>query len=232
VIERTVTQSELLSMWERGDGQRPSRRALALLSALEADAEELASLPVGRRDAALLSLREQLFGSAFTGVTSCPACGEEIEIAFDASEVRREGGVDASTLRIVEGDFAFEVRLPNSLDLEAVEGLDDVGVARERLLARCAGDVVLAPELVELVAARMAESDPQADVAIDVACPSCAHGWREPFDIVTFLWTEVAVFAKRLLGDVHELARAYGWSEGEILALSPARRAAYLELVR
>jgi hypothetical protein len=35
-----------------------------------------------------------------------------------------------------------------------------------------------------------------------------------------------------VLGDVHELARAYGWSEPEVLALSPWRRAAYLALVR
>jgi hypothetical protein len=34
------------------------------------------------------------------------------------------------------------------------------------------------------------------------------------------------------LRDVHELASAYGWRESEILALSPQRRQAYLELVR
>ena len=37
--------------------------------------------------------------------------------------------------------------------------------------------------------------------------------------------------AKRLLMDVHLLARAYGWSEAEVLALSPARRRFYLEMV-
>jgi len=33
--------------------------------------------------------------------------------------------------------------------------------------------------------------------------------------------------AQGLLRDVHELARAYGWSEGEIFALSLGRRLAY-----
>jgi DNA-binding transcriptional regulator YiaG len=47
VIERALTQSELLSIWERGEGQRPSGRALALLSTAADD--ELASLPVGCR---------------------------------------------------------------------------------------------------------------------------------------------------------------------------------------
>ena len=34
----------------------------------------------------------------------------------------------------------------------------------------------------------------------------------------------------RILREVHTLAAAYGWSEAEILALSPARRRVYLEL--
>ena len=33
-----------------------------------------------------------------------------------------------------------------------------------------------------------------------------------------------------LIDDVHRLAAAYGWSERDILALGPQRRAAYLEL--
>jgi hypothetical protein len=50
-------------------------------------------------------------------------------------------------------------------------------------------------------------------------------------DIGRFLWTEVRRAATRLLGDVHTLAAAYGWSEQAILDLSAGRRAAYLELV-
>ena len=37
--------------------------------------------------------------------------------------------------------------------------------------------------------------------------------------------------AGALLHEVHRLASAYGWSEAQILALSPARRAQYLALV-
>jgi hypothetical protein len=243
VIDTTLTQAELLSMWECGEGARPSRRALALLSgaAPETAAEGLAEMSVGRRDAALLSLRERLFGSAFTGVTTCPACGEEIEIAFDAEEVRREVG-GATSVRIVDGEYEVEARLPSSADLAAIDAIVDLDAARECLFARCvvqatrggetieAGDV---PEsAVALVARAMAALDPQADVQLALACPSCAHAWREPFDVATFLWSEVSAFARRLLGDVHDLARAYGWSEQAILDLSPARRNAYLEIVR
>jgi hypothetical protein len=51
------------------------------------------------------------------------------------------------------------------------------------------------------------------------------------FDIVSFLWTEIAAEAKRLLREVHILASAYGWREADIFSLSPLRRQFYLEAV-
>ena len=193
-------------MWERGEGQRPARRALVL-------APDTASLPIGRRDAVLLDLRVAMFGHEFTGVTSCPACGEEIELEFDAEEVRRAPTADARSLR-----------LPTTEDLIAIEHMTDLAAARAMLLDRCGAS--------EEDVARMAEADPQADVQIDADCPACEHRWREPFDIASYLWTEISVLARRLLIDVHDLASAYGWSERDILSMSSARRNAYLEMVR
>ena len=39
-------------------------------------------------------------------------------------------------------------------------------------------------------------------------------------------------WARRTLRDVHVLARAYGWREADVLALSPTRRQIYVELSR
>lgn len=221
-------------MWERGEGQRPSRRALALLSATAGDEPSLATLPVGRRDAALLDLRVQLFGEAFSGLTTCPSCGEDVELTFDAAEVVREPRTDVDAhVRI--GEYELTVHAPTSEDLAAVESMSDLDEARAMLLARCITrtDASTLPDEVQAaIIACLEQLDPQADVALELTCPACAHEWREPFDIVTFFWSEVAVAAKRLLGEVHELASAYGWSEQAILALTPARRSAYLELVR
>ncbi len=63
-------------------------------------------------------------------------------------------------------------------------------------------------------------------------CPTCDHAWDEIFDIVSFFWAELDAWAHRVLHDVHVLARAYAWSEAEILALPPLRRQYYLELVQ
>jgi hypothetical protein len=48
---------------------------------------------------------------------------------------------------------------------------------------------------------------------------------------VSFLWSEIHSWAQRLLRDVHAIAAAYGWREGDILAMNPLRRQAYLELI-
>ena len=82
----------------------------------------------------------------------------------------------------------------------------------------------------QAVQRKMSELDPQAEVHFELSCPSCGHQWLALFDIAHFLWTEVAALARRLLHEVSILARTYGWSEGEILRLSPARRRVYLEL--
>ena len=47
-------------------------------------------------------------------------------------------------------------------------------------------------------------------------------------DIGSFVWAEIESRARRVLGEVHALASAYGWSEAETLSLSAVRRASYL----
>ena len=77
----------------------------------------------------------------------------------------------------------------------------------------------------------MASADPMAEIHLVLDCPCCQHKWEAPFDIVAFLWREISAAARRLLREVHTIASAYGWTETEILALSPARRRIYLEIV-
>ncbi|HKS24462.1 MAG TPA: phage baseplate protein [Thermoanaerobaculia bacterium] len=236
-----LTQADLLELWEQGEGARTVRRARVLLAAAQCE-EAAEPMTVGRRDAALLDLRECLFGSRFTGITRCPQCDTEIELTFDAPEVRRPAPPPAETTFAIDaGGVTMECRLPAAADLETLDGMGDIAAARNALLTACivraerggvAIDVASLPgEIGDAVAARMGELDPQADVAFDVSCPSCAHAWREPFDVLTFLWSEIAAHARRLLGDVHLLASAYGWSESDILGMSPQRRAVYIGML-
>ena len=113
--------------------------------------------------------------------------------------------------------------------------------ARRLLAERCVVEArresgpVAAADLTEAdvaaLAAALAEADPGAELLLELRCPACESGWWELLDVATFVWTEVEVQARRLLREVHALARAYGWREADVLALSPRRRRLYLEMV-
>ena len=115
---------------------------------------------------------------------------------------------------------------------------ENVEAAKRALLTRCAtasrrldSGIEALPESIQAaIAAELAVLDPQAEMLLDLACPACGHAWQDVFEIVTFLWTEIRARARRLLQEVDVLARAYGWSEGDILAMSEARRGLYVQM--
>jgi hypothetical protein len=75
------------------------------------------------------------------------------------------------------------------------------------------------------------EADPLGDASLALDCPECGQGWAAALDLADWTWREVEGWAGRLLGEVHVLASAYGWTEAEVLAHSPRRRARYRELL-
>lgn len=241
---RALTDAELLSVWERGLGQPAVHQALNLLaaSAPETPQNDWAVMSIGRRDASLLNLRESMFGSRIVSLATCPGCREQAEVTFDVGQVLAEPVSDQpATLTLDVSGWRVQVRLPNSLDVAAIENAVSVEAARFTLLARCLlsaerdGEPVVADQLpaaiTNEVSARMSTADPQADVRLDCTCPACGHRWQAAFDIVPFIWTEISAWAARTLRQIHLLASAYGWREADILAISPTRRGLYLELV-
>jgi len=76
----------------------------------------------------------------------------------------------------------------------------------------------------------MGDADPLAEVLVDVVCPACDTEFVADLDVGAFVWAEVHGRAQRLLHEVDVLARAYGWTETEVLALGDRRREAYLTL--
>lgn len=225
-----VAAASLLDAWEQGARQHPLHRALTLLRVAEPQTpiEALADLPIGERDRRLFALRARLFGPHLEAVAACPACGEKLDIACDGRAVfGGEGGSPEAEVEI-EGR-SLKLRAPTTLDLLEVAGLPAAARAAA-LLARCVGETLEAG-VQDAVEARLAELDPLGEVSFALGCAACGHEWSEVFDIAGFLWTEVGDRAQRLLREIHTLARAYGWREGDILALTPQRRAAYLGLV-
>jgi hypothetical protein len=241
---REPSAPELLRIWERGRTLAPVQRALELLAAAcpETPPEALAGLSIGQRDARLLRLRERLFGPRVIGLVTCSRCGGNVELTFDIHDFLTESAKEpeAEVSLSLEG-YELRFRLPNSEDLSAAVEKQNLTGARESILQRCLLSVrhdggsaaydQLPPAVLEAISERLANSDPLADIQLAVSCPGCAHRWRSGFDIVSFLWTEIDAWAKRVLYEVHTLARAYGWCEREILGLSAFRRQLYLQMV-
>jgi hypothetical protein len=238
------TAADLLNVWERGRSQSPVDRALSLLTLGHSETKpaDLAELRIGERDARLLELRENVFGSGIAGRADCPACGQSIEINFTVSKIQTVPALEVpETCAAKFGEYEISFRLPNSYDQATLVPEEDVATQRRRLGQRCVLDAKqngqslaveqLPDDTVAALSERMSELDPQGDVQLALTCPLCSHRWDAPLDIVSFVWSEIHAWAVRLLRDVHVLASSYGWGEADILALSPWRRQAYLELI-
>lgn len=234
-------------------GSTSNERANLLLErCLDEDdpATLVSSLVAGDREALLLQLRRLTLGEALDCVLTCaaPECGERMELEMHVDDLLVEAYKDVqATYEIAVGvadpPIVVRFRLPTVADLRAATATgsgDTEGVAAD-LLARCAADVadgsdgLGADELEagarETIAAAMAERDPQAEIELDLECPSCATPFVVVFDTATFLLQELDARAARLLEEVHALAFHYHWSEREILAMAPTRRERYLTLL-
>lgn len=241
---RALSAGELLDVWEAGFAQPPTERALALLAVAcpETSPDALAAISIGQRDAKLIMLRELLWGPRMDGVVVCPNCRDRLELLLNTQQIYSGSQRTTSGANFLSiAGYEMTLRLPTSLDVIAVADQSDAEGCRSLMLERCLTSVVkgdapvdidkLSPEVMESVVTSMAEADPLADIQLHLTCPSCEHRWHTVFDIVSFLWTEIEVWAWRILSDVHTLARAYGWRERDILTLSPTRRQFYLNMV-
>ena len=242
---QSLSAQQILRAWERGREHPPGQRALDLLATAlaETGSEELAHLTVGERDACLLQLREKTLGPTLRGGTECPACKARLELSLAVRDVLQDQPfpLPEREMELAAAGYSVRFRLPDGEDMAAAGACREVAAARALLLARCVlgaqqdGSPVapeeLPAEVVEAIGESMAERDPQALVELRLTCAACAHSWTAVLDAGSFFWTELSALSQRLLHEVHVLARAYGWSEREILAMSAARRQGYIEKV-
>jgi hypothetical protein len=231
-----TSAADLLAIWDAAQGLPPLRRA-QLLSRFAIDAcgqHAQHQPPIGVANARMFALRRALFGSEMIGLAPCPSCKETTEIAAQVEDF-----VAAADQSCDDGDLSVEIdgrhvrfRLPTLDDIAAI-GDAEPAVAAGELLRACIAepaDIDVA-RIGELVLARMAELDPLADATLALSCHACGHRFDYGFDIASFVWNEIEAYAAKTLGDVHAIARSYGWAEADILKMSPARRQAYLDLI-
>jgi hypothetical protein len=238
-----LSAADLLGAWERGLEHPPFLKALTILSAAYPAArfDDILDLSIGRRDFMLFELRNEIFGPRMVCQFSCPGCNDLMELELHSKELIFEPRIEPDgLLRFSDQGYCIDFRLPSSRDLLESDRKDP-DTLRLNLLKRCilradnGSEQICIKDIPDGVLAaieeRMSEADPQADIQIAMRCPSCNEQVQGLFDIVSFFWMEIDAWANHLLEQVNILASSYGWSEKEILGLSPLRRQIYLRLV-
>jgi hypothetical protein len=243
---RGLAGEELLRAWERSRELPEQQAVLALLELADPErpAREWARLPLGERNRLLLELRAATLGRRMEGFAVCPACGAELEFAVDAQELAE--GLRAAPAVKPKG---IAVRPANTLDLLASSAAASEEEARAILLARtvCADgeetEAVKTAEgarhwleaqprrVAERLAKRFEQVNAAAEIRIEISCGACGGGSVLDLDVARYFLREIGAAARRLMAEIHELARAYGWSEAAIAGMSGARRAAYLGML-
>lgn len=233
-----VDCASLLAFWERAVAVPAAGRGDALLAA--AGHGECAGL--GARNQRLIDLDRELFGGALELVSHCPSCGTAAQFNGNLAALVGRPEVAAESHRLDRDGLSIEFRLPDAGDVEvASRGDPDPETFALRLLERCVhscrrgdGDTValdaLPMDLLDAVSQRMEALDPAASIAFDIGCPACDARWTAPLDVPQMVWRRLQSAAETLFLEIDALARAYGWSERDILGLTPLRRAAYLQM--
>lgn len=172
-----------------------------------------------KRRQGLLAVAVATHGSMRDVTVACPECGERMDLAIDLTAFAADWRDD----RVPVPGHGVVLRLPRPDDLADPDALP------ERLVVegKPPKDDWFADADEALGAA-----DPLGDLELQATCPECAVPISHPFSVEPFLMGEMAGELGRLVDEIHVLAMAYHWSETEIVALPPARRALYLDRIR
>lgn len=230
-MQYRLTAPSILAAWEHGAGRLPLDRAMAILwAASTRDDVDPADLPLAERDRRLLAIRAATFGPTIPARATCPECNAELEMELDAQDLGEALAQSGTQALTNDGETGQMLRPLTSRDVAAV-----VDVPAERLAAalraRLTGREIDGDD-AEAVDRRIEAQAAAAELSTRLTCSECGAAWSETLDVVAHVWSDIETTALRLLGEVAELAAAFGWSEDAILSLSPARRMTYLAWAR
>jgi hypothetical protein len=236
-----ISERDLLTVWEIGLTKPLIERSLLLVSLWHPDLDisQIAAMPIGERDARLLEIREELFGSVLNNATNCPQCKQKVEWEMPIDVLWVLPSPDNLDNSLEFDGTLIKFRVPNSADIMEILALEKGISKEEALLSRCIelGSLPLPlshemPEaLKNALLQKMEACDPQSDITMAISCPECGHNWDMTFDIMTYLWAEINDWATNLIQDVYLLAKNFCWSENDILGMGSFRRSLYVNML-
>ncbi|HET9701874.1 MAG TPA: hypothetical protein VFP70_13210 [Burkholderiales bacterium] len=219
----------------------PDRAALACRTVAAVrglEPAEVAGWTLDRRLRALADIARATFGNSLAWQARCPACREPMELELGLEPLLattcEAGAVECAP----RPDTRLSLRLPTGLDQQSWRNL---AVPREELPLAMARSLVqgldggipdpdwrMPEEWLDAVEAELAARDPLGMLEAGAQCPSCGTGSAMELDLEAVILDLLAREQRRVMEEVHRLARTYHWSEAEVLAIPPRRRAFYL----
>lgn len=209
------TGSAILVIYGRGMAAGPAERASLLCAAAGGDSDRLS---VGDVDRAIWGWLRATFDGPHDAVLTCAACGDDVEFTLpdDFAWPARQGD---DMVTVVHGGAEHRMRMPRLADLRGGT------LARDRLADGAPWDD---PAFAAAAEAALLEADPGIRVEVRLDCAACGAAQVTVFDAAGFAWARLEQAARRVVREVATLARAFGWSEAELTAMTPERRAIWL----
>ena len=249
---RDATGQDEAMLADLGRHATPAERVSAALAALtlriggiETPAiERVLELTAGDRERLLLALCERLLGPEIDLVATCPSCSEVAELSIRFADIMaKHPATTVSADPHVDLDAGGEtwsarLRPPTGVDLE-LAARSRPHAARQ-LIISCVVELtdpsakrvvpsVLPTACVSQVADALLALDPAAETRIGAECPFCGQPIDALLDGYALLQNGFGG-SHRVYDDVFRMARAYHWSEAEILSLPLRRRRHYLAI--
>ncbi|WP_375738694.1 hypothetical protein [Pseudomonas boanensis] len=191
------------------------------------------SLPVSLRTAALLRLvaiTERVDALPFTAPCSC---GETFEFELPLQPLAASAGETGPIQVELDGQRSVTLRRPTGGDLRQWHAAMPASRAEavRMMLDALLQDGQVQPDDEVRLAELVAEADPLVAFTVSCQCPACGAANEVPIDLDATALTRLRARQRALLIEVHCLASHYGWTESDVLAIPPARRAQYLALI-
>ena len=188
---------------------------------------QAAELSAADRDRVLAAIFRRTFGERIQSTIACGTCGKRFDLDFALADLVRSLGGEApdpdGTYRTAGG---WRFRLPTGRDELATVGAAPEVEAQLRRACIVDGD----PD-DETLAEALEAVAPLLDLDLDVTCAECGAPQAVHFDLQHYMLARLCDERSLRAYEVHLLARAYGWSLTELMALPRTQRRLYVDLV-
>ena len=199
---------------------------------------EIWNLPVSTRHLWLVRIAAALDATtALTLQLRCQQthCQEWLEVSLPIVELEALHDQQAAneTLALTSIEAPLTLRRPTGNDLRRWQtaGTASDDPARQQMMLR---DLIVsgtAPGNFPPLDDALETFDPLLAFTLSAVCPACRGSTTHQIDLERMALMSLRTRQTRLLQEIHQLARAYGWTEEEVLAVPSSRRLRYLELV-